>query len=83
MDRIGEIEERYGLFGPGPDLPPGEQFLASTTFQQKGLRARLRCDVAAANYKLASAAKGAQFAALASAGAVAYLRDFIAKVSVD
>ena len=47
MDRIGEIEEKYGLWGPGPEVPPGHQFLASTTFQQKGLRKRLLCDVAA------------------------------------
>ena len=83
MDRLDEIEERYGLWGPGPEVPPGQQFMASTTFQQKGLRARLLCDVAADNYQLASAEKGAQFAALAIAGTAAYLRDFIDHVGVE
>ena len=77
MDRQHEIEDRYGLHGSGPELGPGEQFLASTTFDQKGLRARLLCDVGDENYKLASAEKGAQFAELAVAGTAAYLRDFI------
>ena len=80
MDRVHEIEEKYGLFGPGPELPPGHQFLASSTFEQKGLRARLRCDVAADSYGLASAEKGARFAALAVEGTAAYLRDFIDNV---
>jgi creatinine amidohydrolase/Fe(II)-dependent formamide hydrolase-like protein len=83
MDRVGEIEERYGLHGPGPEVPPGHQFLATTTFQQKGLRERLLCDVATDNYKLASAEKGAQFAALAIQGTAAYLQDFIDHVPVE
>ena len=83
MDRVGEIEERYGLHGPGPDVPPGHQFLATTTFEQTGLRARLSCDVATDNYQLASAEKGAQFAELAIQGTAAYLQDFIDHVSVD
>ena len=78
-----EIEERYGLHGPGPEVPPGHQFLATTTFQQKGLRERLLCDVATDNYKLASAEKGAQFAALAIQGTAAYLQDFIDHVPVE
>ena len=77
MDRLHEIEDVYGLHGPGPDVPPGQEFLATTTFQQTGLRARLLCDVAAENYKLASAEKGAQFAALAIEGTADYLRKFI------
>ncbi|MFH1566682.1 MAG: creatininase family protein [Gemmatimonadota bacterium] len=77
MDRVHEIEDRYGLHGPGPEVGTGRQFLASTTFQQTGLRARLRCDVATDNYQLASAAKGARFAELAIAGTARYLRDFI------
>ncbi|MDP6117929.1 MAG: creatininase family protein [Planctomycetota bacterium] len=77
MDRMHEIEDKYGLFGPGPELGPGEQYLATTTFKQTGLRARLLCDVAAENYKLASAEKGAQFAQLAIEGTAAYLKDFI------
>ena len=81
MDRVHEIEDKYGLFGPGPEVPPGHQFLASTTFLQKGLRARLLCDVAADNYQLASAEKGAQFAALAIEGTAAYLQDFIDNVT--
>lgn len=80
MDRLHEIEGKYGLFGPGPQVPPGQQFLASTTFSQRGLRQRLLCDVGAENYRLASAEKGAQFAALAVEGVVRYLRDFIEKV---
>ena len=83
MDRIHEIEEKYGLLGSGPELPPGHQFLASTTFQQKGLRERLLCDVATDNYQLASAEKGAKFAELAVEGTVNYLRDFIENVPVD
>ena len=83
MDRIGEIEEKYGLLGPGPDVPPGHQFLASTTFQQKGLRQRLLCDVATDNYQLANAEKGAKFAELAIDGTAGYLRDFIDNVPVD
>ena len=77
MDRLHEIKGRYGLFGPGPEVLPGERFLATTTFQQKGLRARLLCDVAADNYELASAEKGARFAALAIEGTADYLRDFL------
>lgn len=83
MDRLHEIEDKYGLFGPGPQVPPGHQFLASTTFTQRGLRARLLCDVAAENYKLASAEKGAKFAALAVEGVVRYLKDFIGNVKAD
>lgn len=82
MDRVHEIKDRYGLFGPGPDVPPGHQFLASTTFEQKGLRERLLCDVAADNYDLASAEKGEKFAALAVEGTAAYLKDFIDNVPV-
>ena len=82
MDRVHEIADKYGLWGPGPDVPEGERFLATTTFQQKGLRARLLCDVAADNYQLASAEKGAQFAALAIEGTAAYLQDFIDNVTV-
>jgi len=80
MDRVGEIEERYGLHGPGPEVGPGRQFLASTTFDQTGLRDRLLCDVATDNYKLASAEKGARFAELAIDGTAKYLRDFIDNV---
>ncbi|MBI2503763.1 MAG: creatininase family protein [Candidatus Latescibacteria bacterium] len=83
MDRLHEIEDKYGLFGPGPQVLPGHQFLASTTFTQRGLRDRLRCDVATDNYKLASAEKGAKFAALAVEGVVRYLRDFIGNVKVE
>lgn len=83
MDRLHEIEDKYGLHGPGPQVPPGHQFLASTTFQQKGLRARLLCDVATENYRLASAEKGAQFAALAVEGVAKYLQDFIDNVAVE
>ena len=83
MDRVGEIEEKSGLHGPGPDVPPGHQFLATTTFEQTGLRARLLCDVATDNYALASAEKGAQFAELAIAGTAAYLQDFIDHVAVE
>ena len=83
MDRLHEIEDKYGLLGSGPQVPPGHQFLASTTFTQRGLRERLLCDVAAENYKLASAEKGAQFAALAVEGVVRYLRDFIEDVNVE
>lgn len=82
MDRAHEIKDKYGLFGPGPDVPPGHRFLATTTFQQKGLRARLLCDVAADTYALASAEKGEKFAALAVKGTAAYLRDFIDHVPV-
>ena len=82
MDRVHEIEDRYGLHGPGPEVPPGQQFLATTTFAQTGLRARLLCDVAADNYQLASAEKGAQFAELAITGTAAYLADFIDHVEV-
>ena len=82
MDRVHEIEDKYGLLGPGPTVPPGHQFLASTTYDQWGLRQRLLCDVAADNYKLASAEKGARFAELAVAGTAAYLRDFIDHVPV-
>jgi hypothetical protein len=42
----------------------------------------LLCDVAADNYKLANAEKGAQFAALAIKGVTDYLRDFIEHVPV-
>jgi creatinine amidohydrolase len=77
MDRIHEIEDRYGLLGPGPEVPAGHKFLATTTFEQRGLRARLRCDVGAESYRLASAEKGERFAALAVAGTAAYLKDFI------
>ena len=77
MDRIGEIEDKYGLHGDGPQVGPGEQFLATTTFRQTGLRERLLCDVAADNYRLASAEKGAAFAELAIAGTARYLHDFI------
>jgi creatinine amidohydrolase len=83
MDRLHEIEERYGLLGPGPEIPPGHRFLATTTFKQTGLRARLLCDVASESYKLASAEKGAQFAALAVKGTVDYLLDFMEHVPVD
>ena len=82
MDRLHEIEDRYGLHGDGPKVGPGEQFVATTTFDQTGLRQRLLCDVADENYKLASAEKGALFAELAIAGTAAYLRDFIDNVSV-
>lgn len=77
MDRVHEIEDRYGLLGPGPPDAPGRRFLATTTFQQKGLRARLRCDVASDSYRLASADKGAQFAALAIQGTARCLREFL------
>ncbi|MBI4551106.1 MAG: creatininase family protein [Candidatus Latescibacteria bacterium] len=82
MDRVGEIETTYGLFGPGPEVPPGHQFLATTTFTQQGLRARLLCDVADESYTKASAEKGAQFAALAVQGVTDYLRDFIRNVPI-
>lgn len=83
MDRVHEIKDKYGLFGPGQEVPPGHRFLATTTFQQKGLRAHLLCDVAADNYELASAEKGEQFAALAVKGTAAYLQDFIDHVPVE
>ena len=83
MDRITEIETRYGLHGDGPEIVPGEQFLATTTFEQKGLRSRLLCDVADENYKLANAEKGAQFAELAIAGTTTYLKQFIENVTVN
>ena len=82
MDRVQEIEERYGLHGPGADVPPGHEFLATTTFRQTGLRARLLCDVGNENYRLASAEKGARFAELAVAGTAACLKDFIENVPV-
>jgi creatinine amidohydrolase len=82
MDRIGEIKDKYGLLGPGPDVPPGHRFLATTTFQQKGLRERLLCDVASENYALATEQKGAQFSELAVAGTAKYLQDFMDNVSV-
>jgi creatinine amidohydrolase len=82
MDRLHEIESKYGLSGPGYQPPPGEQFLASTTFTQRGLRQRLRCDVGEDSYQLASAQKGAQFAALAVTGVVRYLREFIENVAI-
>ena len=81
MDRLHEIEDKYGLHGPGADVPPGQEFLATTTFRQTGLRQRLLCDVADANYKLASAEKGAAFAALAIEGTADYLRKFIDSTS--
>ena len=83
MDRVHEIQDKYDLHGPGPDVPPGHRFLATTTFRQTGLRARLLCDVAADNYQLASAEKGAQFAELAIAGTAAYLADFVDGVALD
>ena len=83
MDRVSEIEDKYGLLGPGPKIRSGHQFLATATFKQTGLRARLLCDVAAENYKLASAEKGKQFAQLAIEGTTNYLRDFIANTEVD
>jgi len=83
MDRVSEIEDKYGLLGPGPKIRSGHQFLATTTFKQTGLRARLLCDVAVENYKLASAEKGKQFAQLAIEGTTNYLRDFIANTEVD
>lgn len=83
MDRITEIETRYGLHGDGPEIVPGEQFLATTTFEQKGLRSRLLCDVADENYKLANAEKGAQFAELAISGTTTYLKQFIENVTVN
>jgi len=82
MDRVGEIESKYGLHGPGPVVKPGHQFMATATFDQTGLRARLLCDVAADNYALASAEKGARFAELAVDGTARYLRDFIDNVEV-
>jgi creatinine amidohydrolase len=82
MDRLHEIQDRYGLHGPGPQVPPGHEFLATTTFQQTGLRERLLCDVAADNYALASAEKGAAFAELAIAGTAAYLQSFMDNVPV-
>jgi len=82
MDRVHEIEDRYGLHGPGAVIEPGHQFLATTTYEQKGLRQRLLCDVATEDYKLASAQKGAKFAQLAVEGSVDYLRDFIRNVPV-
>ncbi len=83
MDRVHEIKDKYGLHGPGPDVPPGHQFLATSTWRQTGLRERLLCDVAADDYHLASAEKGAQFAELSVAGTAAYLKDFIENVAVD
>ena len=63
-------------------MPPGHEFLATTTLRQTGLRARLLCDVGNENYSLASAEKGAPFAELAVAGTCAYLKDFIDNVPV-
>ncbi|MEE2659242.1 MAG: creatininase family protein [Candidatus Latescibacterota bacterium] len=83
MDRLHEIEEHYGLHGPGPIIPPGYEFLATTTYLQTGLRERLLCDVADENYKLASAEKGAKFAELAVAGTTKYLQNFIENVPID
>ena len=83
MDRVHEIQDTYGLWGPGPHVAPGHQFLASTTFQQKGLRERLLCDVAADNYELASAEKGAKFAELAIEGTAGYLKAMIENVSIE
>ena len=83
MDRLHEIEDKYGLHGPGPDVTPGHRFLATTTWRQTGLRERLLCDVAADNYALATPEKGAQFAELAVAGTAAYLQDFIENVMLD
>ena len=83
MDRMHEIEDKYGLIGPGAEVGPGEKFLATTTFKQTGLRARLLCDVGAENYKLASAGKGAQFAELAIEGTAKYLENFISDTEVD
>lgn len=83
MDRLHEIKDKYGLHGPGPTVPPGERFLATTTFQQKGLRERLLSDVAADDYELASAEKGAKFAELAIEGTAAYLKAFIEGVPKD
>ena len=77
MDRVHEIKDKYGLHGPGPKVPPGHRFLATTTFQQTGLRERLLCDVAADNYELASAEKGAKFAELAIDGTASYLEEMI------
>jgi len=79
---VHEIEDKYGLFGPGQEVGPGEQFLATTTFKQTGMRARLLSDVGADNYKLASAEKGAEFAQLAIEGTAAYLKDFIENTEV-
>ncbi len=64
-------------------MPPGQQFLATTTYSQTGLRERLLCDVADDGYHLASPEKGAQFAELAIAGTAAYLKDFIENVPTD
>ncbi|MEW6751339.1 MAG: creatininase family protein [Candidatus Latescibacterota bacterium] len=83
LDRVHEIRDRYGLHGPGPQVPPGHEHLATTTFQQTGLRARLLCDVASDSYELASALKGAAFAELAVAGTAAYLRSFMDNVHAD
>ncbi|MBB29614.1 MAG: hypothetical protein CME25_12020 [Gemmatimonadetes bacterium] len=77
MDRVHEIKNKYGLHGPGPDVAPGHKFLATSTFNQTGLRARLLCDVAADNYELASAEKGEMFANLAIEGTAKYLREMI------
>ena len=77
MDRVHEIKDKYGLHGPGPDGAPGHKFLATSTFNQTGLRARLLCDVAADNYELASAEKGEMFANLAIEGTAKYLREMI------
>jgi hypothetical protein len=71
MDRVHEILDKYDLHGPGPDVPPGHRFLATTTFRQTGLRARLLCDVAADNCQLTSA------------GTAAYLADFVDEVALD
>jgi creatinine amidohydrolase len=83
MDRVHQIEDQYGLLGPEPQVAPGRRFLATTTFQQKGLRARLRCDVASDSYRLASAEKGAQFAELAIQGTAQCLREFLDEVPAD
>jgi len=82
MDRLHEIEDKYGLHGPGANVPAGQEYLATTTFRQTGLRALHLCDVGTESYKLATAEKGAAFAALAIEGTADHLRKFIDSTSI-
>jgi len=41
LDRLHEIEDKYGLFRPRPQVPPGHQFLAKHHLHPAGVAGRL------------------------------------------
>ncbi len=80
MDRTHEIEDKYGLAGQPKPAPPGHAFLATTTFNQKGLRQSHPCDVGSDSYKNICAENGKRYSDICAKAIARAFQVFIAHV---